>query len=163
LSNYSDSACQQVEEALRKQVAQERLLNRVTSQIRNSFDLSVIMKTAIAQVREFLELDRLVVYKFEEHKFAESQVKSQENLINSANNFSITNNAFTLRSSQILEAPQQYFVEYSGCIIYEVCKNDKLSQLFEKFHQLYTPYNRRYEKTGLGLALTKATCGYASR
>lgn len=31
----------------------------------------------------------------------------------------------------------------------------QLSRLFEKFHQLDTPYRRRYEGTGLGLALTK--------
>jgi two-component system, sensor histidine kinase and response regulator len=32
---------------------------------------------------------------------------------------------------------------------------EQLPQLFEKFHQLHTPYNRRYEGTGLGLALTR--------
>lgn len=32
---------------------------------------------------------------------------------------------------------------------------DQLSLLFEKFHQLDTPYRRRYGGTGLGLALTK--------
>jgi signal transduction histidine kinase len=60
------SVCQPVEQALNKQIAQERLLNQVTSQIRKSMGLPVIMATAVAQVREFLELDRLVVYKFEE-------------------------------------------------------------------------------------------------
>jgi len=65
-------ACQAVEEALKKQISQERLLNQVNTQIRKSLDLPVIMATAIAQVREFLELDRLVIYKFEG-----SQVNSQ--------------------------------------------------------------------------------------
>jgi signal transduction histidine kinase len=32
---------------------------------------------------------------------------------------------------------------------------EQLPQLFEKFHQLDTPYRRRYGGTGLGLALTK--------
>ncbi|WP_269141789.1 ATP-binding protein [Nostoc sp. NZL] len=32
---------------------------------------------------------------------------------------------------------------------------DILTLLFEKFQQLDTPYHRRYEGTGLGLALTK--------
>jgi two-component system sensor histidine kinase/response regulator len=32
---------------------------------------------------------------------------------------------------------------------------EQLPLLFEKFHQLDTPYRRRYEGTGLGLALTK--------
>ncbi len=57
--------CQPVEDALKKQISQERLLNQVTTQIRKSLDLSVIMATAITQVREFLGLDRLVIYKFE--------------------------------------------------------------------------------------------------
>ncbi|MCX7597231.1 MAG: ATP-binding protein, partial [Fischerella sp.] len=33
--------------------------------------------------------------------------------------------------------------------------SEQLPLLFEKFHQLDTPYRRRYEGTGLGLALTK--------
>ncbi|MBG1245198.1 GAF domain-containing sensor histidine kinase [Nostoc sp. NZL] len=65
--------CQPVEDALKKQISQERLLNQVTTQIRKSLDLPVIMATAITQVREFLELDRLVIY-----KFAGSKVKTQE-------------------------------------------------------------------------------------
>ena len=64
--------CQPVEDALKKQISQERLLNQVTTQIRKSLDLPVIMATAITQVREFLELDRLVIY-----KFAGSKVKAQ--------------------------------------------------------------------------------------
>ncbi len=54
---------QTTEEALRKQIAQERLFNEVTTQIRKTPDLPLIMATAVEQVREFLELDRLVVYK----------------------------------------------------------------------------------------------------
>lgn len=74
------SVCQPVEQALIKQIAQERLLNQVTSQIRKTLDLPVIMATSIAQVREFLELDRLVVYKFEESrvKTENSTLKSQD-------------------------------------------------------------------------------------
>ncbi|MBF2006637.1 MAG: HAMP domain-containing histidine kinase [Chlorogloeopsis fritschii C42_A2020_084] len=59
----SVSICQPVEDALQKQLAQERLLNQVTTQIRQSLDISVILVTAIEQVRNFLELDRLVICK----------------------------------------------------------------------------------------------------
>ncbi|MDZ8186710.1 MAG: GAF domain-containing sensor histidine kinase [Nostoc sp. ChiSLP02] len=65
--------CQPVEDALKKQVSQEQLLNQVTTQIRKSLDLPVIMATAITQVREFLELDRLVIYRFQG-----SKVKTQQ-------------------------------------------------------------------------------------
>ncbi|MDZ8228059.1 GAF domain-containing sensor histidine kinase [Nostoc sp. ChiVER01] len=68
--------CQPVEDALKKQISQERLLNQVTTQIRKSLDLSVIMATAITQVREFLELDRLVIYKFEGSKVKAQQYQS---------------------------------------------------------------------------------------
>ncbi|WP_193195688.1 GAF domain-containing sensor histidine kinase [Nostoc sp. MG11] len=69
--------CQPVEDALKKQISQERLLNQVTTQIRKSLDLSVIMATAITQVREFLELDRLVIYRFEGSKVKAQQRQSE--------------------------------------------------------------------------------------
>lgn len=47
---------------LHQQVAQERLLNQVATQIRRSLDLSVILQTAVDQVRQFLNADRLVIY-----------------------------------------------------------------------------------------------------
>lgn len=61
----SVSVCQPVENALRQQVAHERLLNQLTTQIRQSLDLPVIISTVVEQVREFLQLDRLVIYQFE--------------------------------------------------------------------------------------------------
>ncbi|WP_427158593.1 GAF domain-containing sensor histidine kinase [Aliinostoc sp. HNIBRCY26] len=85
-------SCQPIEDALKKQISQERLLNQVTTQIRKSLDLSVIMTTAIAQVREFLELDRLVIYKFE---------KARVNNYNS------------------LHPGIQKLQKYGGCIVYE--------------------------------------------
>ncbi|MEH2235297.1 sensor histidine kinase [Nostoc sp.] len=74
--------CQPVEDALKKQIFQERLLNQVTTQIRKSLDLRVIMATAITQVREFLELDRLVIYKFEGSKVKTQQYQSDTILFN---------------------------------------------------------------------------------
>ncbi len=63
---YSDFAvCKPVEEALRQQVEQERLLNQVTTQIRQSLELPVILKTAVEQVRHFLQVDRLLIYQFD--------------------------------------------------------------------------------------------------
>ncbi|MBD6615056.1 GAF domain-containing sensor histidine kinase [Komarekiella sp. 'clone 1'] len=74
--------CQPVEDALKKQISQERLLNQVTTQIRKSLDLSVIMATAITQVREFLELDRLVIYRFEGSKVKAQQRQSEVKFLN---------------------------------------------------------------------------------
>ncbi len=57
--------CELTEAALRLQLKQERLLNQVTSQIRRSLDLSVILKTAVEQVRQILQTDRLVIYQLD--------------------------------------------------------------------------------------------------
>jgi signal transduction histidine kinase len=80
------SVCQPVEDALNKQLAQERLLNQITTQTRQSLDLSVIIVTAIEQVRKFLELDRLVICKLVYPQVAECYNRSQK--LNAGNNFS---------------------------------------------------------------------------
>jgi two-component system, sensor histidine kinase and response regulator len=58
------SICQPFESALQQQVEQERLLNQVTTQIRKSLELPVILQTAVQEVRRCLQVDRLVIYQF---------------------------------------------------------------------------------------------------
>jgi two-component system sensor histidine kinase/response regulator len=55
-----------VEEALCQQIEQERLLNQVTTQIRQSLELPVILETAVEQLRHFLQVDRLLIYQFDQ-------------------------------------------------------------------------------------------------
>jgi len=50
-----------VDDALHEQLEQERLLNQVTTQIRQSLELSVILSTAVEQLRGFLQVDRLLI------------------------------------------------------------------------------------------------------
>jgi two-component system, sensor histidine kinase and response regulator len=50
--------------ALRQQVEQERLMNDVTTLIRQSLELPVVLETAVQQVRQFLRADRLIIYQF---------------------------------------------------------------------------------------------------
>ena len=57
--------CQSVEDALQQQLQQERLLNQVTTQIRQSLELPVILSKAVERVRDFLDVDRLLIYQFE--------------------------------------------------------------------------------------------------
>lgn len=58
------SICQPVENALHQQIEQERLLNQVTTQIRQSLELPTILSTAVEQVRRFLQVDRLAIFQF---------------------------------------------------------------------------------------------------
>ncbi|MDX2216513.1 MAG: GAF domain-containing sensor histidine kinase, partial [Oculatellaceae cyanobacterium bins.114] len=48
--------------ALQEQIEQERLLNKMMTQVRQSLKLPFILQTAVEQVREFLQVDRLLIY-----------------------------------------------------------------------------------------------------
>ncbi|MBP0000383.1 MAG: GAF domain-containing protein [Cyanobacteria bacterium SID2] len=69
---FSDiTDCKQAEALLKqsevrfKTLAQrEELLNSLSSQIRNSLDLPTILQTVVREVRQLLDIDRVVVYQF---------------------------------------------------------------------------------------------------
>lgn len=129
-------SCEQVENALEKQIAQERLLNEVITQTRKSLDLSVIVTTAMNQVRSFLDLDRLVVYKFDEPNLNNRAYDSHHNL--------------------------QKQAKYAGYVVHEVLANDTISSVlnyseerclmppaecWKKFRQGFTLAVNNVEKT----------------
>lgn len=61
-----DGSCDlAVAAALQQQVEQERLLNQVTSQIRQSMELPEILQTTVEQVRQMLQVDRVVIYQLQ--------------------------------------------------------------------------------------------------
>ncbi|MBW4680769.1 MAG: response regulator [Microcoleus vaginatus WJT46-NPBG5] len=76
---YAYSVCQPVvEEALSQQIEQERLLNQVTAQIRQSLELPVILATAVEKVRSCLQVDRLVIYQFDSYHTVPQKQRSTE-------------------------------------------------------------------------------------
>lgn len=97
---------QRVEDTCKKQTFSEQLLNQVTNQVRKSLDLPVIMATTIALVRKFLELDRLVVYKFDH-----SRVNSQQLTVNAQNPFS------------------------GGCIVHEACSQNAMPSVLSDLEE----------------------------
>ncbi|NEU76983.1 GAF domain-containing sensor histidine kinase [Hassallia byssoidea VB512170] len=126
------SVCQPIEDALKKQIYQERLLNQVTTQIRKSQDLQVIMATAIAQVREFLQLDRLVIYKFDE-----SRVNGQQSTLAPSKTRSLHN-----------------WQQYRGCIVYEARATDAIpSVLNYQEKNCFVPPFECWEKYRQGFTL----------
>lgn len=52
------------EEALRQRVEQETLIAAITNNIRQSLNLREILNTTVAQVREFLQTDRVLILRF---------------------------------------------------------------------------------------------------
>ena len=57
---------QPTQTALDNQLQQSLLLDQVITRIRHSLDLPAILETTVAQVREFLSADRLVLYQFDQ-------------------------------------------------------------------------------------------------
>ena len=53
------------EEALRQQTERERLITIITQRIRQSLNLEEILNTTVGEVREFLQTDRVFIYRFE--------------------------------------------------------------------------------------------------
>ncbi len=138
--------CQPVEDALKKQISQEQLLNQVTTQIRKSLDLPVILATAIAQVREFLELDRLVIYKFEDTGANKSQCITKRSLEG-------------LLGSELSQLPlavnlQSPIPESGGCIVYEARATDAISSvLYYKEKKCFGQAAQCWEKYRQGFIL----------
>jgi signal transduction histidine kinase len=131
VSNFDNQviSCEHVENALEKQIAQERLLNEVITQTRKSLDLSVIVATAMNQVKEFLQLDRLVVYKFDELN------------LNSHNHYSRHHN---LQKSS----------SYSGCVVHEVLAHDSISSVLNYSEErCLMPSTKCWEKYRQGFTL----------
>ncbi|HEY9692006.1 MAG TPA: diguanylate cyclase [Oculatellaceae cyanobacterium] len=53
------------EQALTNQIAKERLMGTIAQRIRQSLNLETILKTTVAEVRQFLQADRVIIYRFE--------------------------------------------------------------------------------------------------
>ncbi|MFL0605188.1 ATP-binding protein [Cylindrospermopsis raciborskii] len=143
--------CKPVEDALTKQIAQEKLLNQVTTQIRKSLDLPVIMSTAITQVREFLELDRLVIYKFVSAPI--------NNPINNLHDL-IPNNSLTSPQSQYFSprsVDHQWFTQDSehngGCVIYESLGGESINSILNSQEDCLAVHSPCWQKYHQGFIL----------
>jgi len=56
---------QRTEETLRQQIERERLVTQITQHLRQSLDLQDILSTTVSEVRQFLQCDRVFIYRFE--------------------------------------------------------------------------------------------------
>jgi two-component system cell cycle sensor histidine kinase/response regulator CckA len=53
------------EEELRYQIKRERLMAEIAQRIRHSLDLEKILQATVSEVRQFLQIDRVFIYRFE--------------------------------------------------------------------------------------------------
>jgi two-component system, sensor histidine kinase and response regulator len=71
-----------VEHLCNPQLEQERLLHQVTTQIRQSLELPVILSTAVKELQQFLQVDRFLIYQVEKIQKQTGSIEHQSNLIN---------------------------------------------------------------------------------
>ncbi|MBF2025566.1 MAG: GAF domain-containing protein [Oscillatoriales cyanobacterium C42_A2020_001] len=57
----------QIETTLRRQAEEDRLRVAILQRIRQSLNLETILDTTVAEVRQFLQTDRVLIYRFEPH------------------------------------------------------------------------------------------------
>jgi len=66
---------QQIEEQLRQQAQRDRLLGKIIENIRSSIDTVSILQNTVAEVRQFLKTDRVLIYRCQN---SASQLDSEE-------------------------------------------------------------------------------------
>lgn len=110
------SVCQPIEEALRQQLEQERVLNQIVTHIHQSLDLAVVLDTAVREIRNFLQVDRLLIYQYNLHS------TETENL--SGHFGKIT---YEARSSQLISSMLDLSPE-DECFIDRFCYQQKYGQ-----------------------------------
>ncbi|MEG4346359.1 ATP-binding protein [Microcoleus sp. A003_D6] len=147
------SFCQPVEDALQQQLAQERLLNQVTTQIRQSLELPVILSKAVSRVREFLEVDRLLIYQFEKVPAPHKGELAKEIP------------AAVSGSGEIKENSDSYL--YLGRVTYEALASDAISSLlnFSEDAQCFIDgvIDREKYRKGLTLCVADVEKTYSSQ
>ena len=105
-------------DALKTQVQQSLLLDRVVTQIRHSLDLPDILETTVLEVREFLSADRLVLYQFD-RSMATTMASKRSS---------------TQRRSQVGRSI------FSGHVTYEAKASEKISSvLYSAEEKCFTP------------------------
>ena len=67
---------QQVEAAVRRQAQRERVIKEVTQRIHQSLDLDAILTTTVSEVRQFLQTDRVLIYRFPEVTFIQETLEA---------------------------------------------------------------------------------------
>ncbi len=146
------SFCQPVEDALQQQLEQERLLNQVTTQIRQSLELPVILSKAVSRVREFLDVDRLLIYQFQKvpaphHAELGKEIPPQVS-----------------GSGEVKENPGFYL--YLGRVTYEALASDAISSVldFSEGAQCFPDgvIDREKYRKGLALCVTDVEITYSS-
>ncbi len=113
-----------MDKALDQQLEQERLLNQVTRQIRQSLELSVILSTTVKQLQKFLQVDRVLIYQFD----FQWSIPSRECSLESGLDLEEQNRDTRLSPPLPKYSSQSKPSEkgYKGCVTYEARSSEKI-------------------------------------
>ncbi len=89
---------QKIKRKLQQQIEREQLMGRILEEIRQSLDLSIILQTTVDEVRKFLQVDRVLIYRAYSKtmgrvlvespgKLSKSQLKRRQSMIRSLHYF----------------------------------------------------------------------------
>ncbi|MEZ2320072.1 MAG: PAS domain S-box protein [Microcoleus sp.] len=131
LENRTVELERQVEErtaALATTVRREKLMVTIASQIRSSLDLPEILDTAVKAVREFLQCDRLLIYRFEPDWTGVVVAESVEAIWRTSINDRINDSCFQERAEIIYQSGKTIFVDNIYTAGYTPCHVQLLEQ-----------------------------------
>lgn len=151
---------QPIEAALRQQVEQERLLNQVTTHIRQSLELPVILSTAVEEVRDFLNVDRLLIYQFGGNW---ATVRDENDQTEVDDPTGVTDKFNNSNGNSLTSSPPSE--QNEGCVTYESrCSNEISSVLNwreEKDCTLHIPFCRSKYNQGFTGAIDDVEVTYS--
>lgn len=73
--------CDPLQTALSQQISEEKLLYEVVTEIRQTLDLSEILKNSIDKVQSYLQVDRLVIYQFDASRSSAAEIEQRSGLV----------------------------------------------------------------------------------
>lgn len=145
-----------VEHALRQQVEQERLLHQVTTHIRQSLELPVILNTAVEEVRQFLKVDRLLIYQFDEFTWTSNITQSDTPI---AADEAESSNLSSASQPSLLNSKKRW-----GCVSYEARASNAISSVLNLIEKedcwLQKPNCREKYRQGLTFAVDNVEIAY---
>ncbi|WP_377964231.1 PAS domain-containing hybrid sensor histidine kinase/response regulator [Almyronema epifaneia] len=123
------TAHKQAAAALKQQRHKERLVAEITLRIRESLDLQEILNTTVTEVRNFLQTDRVLIYRFNEDWSGQIVVESVSDGWTSILDMPIHDPCFGARYAQMYKAGRVGLLEDSHSAEIKPCYAELLHQL----------------------------------
>jgi PAS domain S-box-containing protein len=126
---HAEEALKRAEQTLRLQAGREHLLGRITERIRRSLDLMEILQTAVTEIRQLLQTDRVVIYRLQPDWSGYIQVESVSRAEFSLLNQMIVDPCFTSLGEEFFPRGQVRFISDLEDALIQPCHANLLREL----------------------------------